>query len=101
MINKKYLVIVTFLHLALSGFLFAGQEIKNSSFPVTYFQLENGLNFILSEDHSLPVISVMVAYKVGSINEQPSKTGLSYLLENLMFQGSRNVGRMQHISFIQ
>ncbi len=101
MINKKYLVTVTFLHLALSGFLFASQEIKSSPFPVTYFQLENGLNVILSEDYSLPVVSVLVAYKVGSINEQPGKTGLSYLLENLMFQGSRNVGRMQHITFIQ
>jgi len=101
MINKKHLITVAFLHLAFYGFLFAGQEIRNSPFPVTHFQLENGLNIILSEDYSLPVVSVMVTYKVGSMNEQPGKTGLSYLLENLMFQGSRNVGRMQHISFIQ
>jgi len=98
---KKYLVTVAFLNLVLYGFLFASQEINNPPFPVTYFQLENGLNVILSEDYSLPVVSVIVAYKVGSINEQPGKTGLSYLLENLMFQGSRNVGRMQHVSFIQ
>jgi len=101
MIKKKHLVTIAFLHMALYGYLFAGQEIKNSPFPISYFQLENGLNVILSEDYTLPVVSVIVAYKVGSINEQPGKTGLSYLLENLMFQGSRNVGRMQHISFIQ
>ena len=101
MIKKKHLVTIAFLHMALYGYLFAGQEIKNSPFPISYFQLENGLNVILSEDYTLPVVSVIVAYKVGSINEQPGKTGLSYLLENLMFQGSKNVGRMQHISFIQ
>jgi predicted Zn-dependent peptidase len=69
--------------------------------PVTQFTLENGLRIILSEDTSLPVVSVVVTYKVGSIHEQPGKAGLAYLVENLMFQGSRNVGQMQHIRFIQ
>ncbi|MGD8535636.1 MAG: insulinase family protein, partial [Candidatus Aminicenantes bacterium] len=48
----------------------------------------------------MPLVSVVVAYKVGSINEEPGKTGLAYLMENMMFMGSENVERMQHISII-
>jgi predicted Zn-dependent peptidase len=76
------------------------QDKKDFPFPFTQYKLENGLQVILSEDQSLPVVSVVVAYDVGSINEPPGKTGLAYLMENLMFQGSENVNRMQHISLI-
>jgi len=69
-------------------------------FSVYHFQLKNGLQVLLSEDNSLPIVSVVIAYHVGSINEQQGKTGLAYLMENLMFQGSRNVTRMQHILYI-
>ena len=64
------------------------------------FTLKNGLHVILSEDDTLPLVSVVVAYNVGSINEEPGKAGLACLLENLMFYGSKNVNRMQHIIHI-
>jgi zinc protease len=70
------------------------------SFPVTTYQLRNGLQVLLTEDHSLPLVSVAVAYRVGSSREQPGRTGLAYLLQKLMFQGSQNVGPLQHIAFI-
>jgi predicted Zn-dependent peptidase len=82
------------------GILLRAQEDESPLFEVTTFQLENGLQVILSEDYSLPLVSVVLAYNVGSINEPPKKTGLAYMLENLMFQGSRNIGSMQHIHFI-
>ena len=98
--NKK--LIIFSLSLLLLGRYFSAeaQEKKALSFPFNQYKLKNGLQVILSEDYSLPVVSVVVAYNVGSINEQPGKTGLAYLLENLMFQGSKNVSRMQHISLI-
>lgn len=77
------------------------QATNKPPFPFTEFTLKNGLRVILSEDYSLPIVSVVMAYEVGSIYEQPGKSGLAHLLENLMFQGSKNVGQMQHISFIQ
>jgi zinc protease len=83
-----------------TGFLFPAQEYEIFPFEVTTFQLENGLQVLLSEDYSLPLVSVVIAYNVGSINEPPKKTGLAYMLENLMFQGSRNISSMQHIHFI-
>jgi zinc protease len=73
-----------------------------SGFPYTWsnFTLKNGLEVVLSEDDTLPLVSVVVAYQAGSLYEQPGKTGLAYLLENLMFMGSLNVGPMQHFGYI-
>jgi len=92
-----------FLPLAVLFLLFIplySTQTEDLSYPLTYFQLDNGLNVILAEDYSFPVVSVAVAYHIGSINEPENKSGLAHLLETLMFQGSRNVGRMQHINFI-
>jgi zinc protease len=82
------------------GILLSAQENQVLPFDITAFQLENGLQVILAEDYTLPLVSVVMAYNVGSINEPPRKTGMAYMLENLMFQGSRNIGSMQHIHFI-
>jgi len=70
-------------------------------FPLIQYKLKNGLQVIISEDESLPLVSVVVAYGVGPIREQPGKSGLAYLMENLMFQGSENISPMQHINYIQ
>jgi zinc protease len=71
------------------------------SFPLTHGRLKNGLEFILSEDAALPVVSVVVAYNVGSVHEPLGKTGLVYIMENLMmFSGSTNVPPRQHFNFI-
>ncbi len=75
-------------------------EEEGLRFPLSRFKLRNGLEVVLSEDDSLPIVSVVVAYGAGSIYEEPGKTGLAYLLENMMFQGSVNIGPMQHISYI-
>jgi zinc protease len=94
---KTLFLMLSFL-LLLTPLLLRTQE--KAPFPFEHFQLTNGLHVILSEDNSLPLVSIVIGYNVGSINEQPGKTGIAYLLENLMFQGSRDVRRMQHISFI-
>ena len=102
MSSKARKIILT---LSLSFFLLsinfrAPSQEKELSFPITQFELKNGLKVILAEDYSLPLVAVVVGYNVGSINEPPGKTGLAYLLQNMMFQGSENVGRMQHIRLI-
>jgi zinc protease len=50
----------------------------------------NGLNVLLLEDHSAPVLTFMVTYRVGSRNEVTGTTGATHLLEHLMFKGSKN-----------
>jgi zinc protease len=57
----------------------------------THFTLPNGLNVILHEDHSVPVVSVNVWYNVGSARELPGRTGFAHLFEHLMFMGSGHV----------
>jgi predicted Zn-dependent peptidase len=102
---KKAIGIITTL-LALLG---AGpaslrsQEVFSSGwkFPVTQYRLKNGLRVVLSEDDTLPLVSVVVAYGAGSIWEQSGQIGLAYLMENLMFQGSENISPLQHLNFIQ
>jgi zinc protease len=77
-----------------------GSQSEEVLSPLTSFRLENGLQVILVEDYSIPVVSVAVAYKVGSINDKEGKTGLAYLVGNQMFQGSRNIRKLQHINYI-
>ena len=73
---------------------------KGSALPLTHYRLKNGLNVILSEDFSLPVVSVAVAYGAGSALEPPGKTGMASMMENLMFSGSANVPPRQHFNYI-
>jgi hypothetical protein len=38
-------------------------------YPLSRFKLRNGLEVIICEDSSLPLVSVVVTYAVGSIND--------------------------------
>lgn len=73
----------------LCGFTIA-QE-KQISVPYTRVVLPNGLNVLLHEDHTVPMVSVNMWYHVGSGNEKPGRTGFAHLFEHLMFEGSKNV----------
>jgi zinc protease len=50
--------------------------------------LPNGFKMILLEDHKSPVAVAQVWYRVGSRNEIPGVTGLSHMLEHMMFKGT-------------
>jgi len=54
--------------------------------------LDNGLTVVLREEHKAPVISFQVWYKVGSRNEEVGRTGLSHMLEHMMFKGTARHG---------
>jgi len=64
-------------------------------------RLPNGLRLIIAEDHLAPVVAVNLWYNVGSKHEVPGKTGFAHLFEHVMFQGSRNVAKAEHIALIQ
>ena len=63
--------------------------------------LPNGLKVLLLEEHKAPVAVFQVWYRVGSRNEQLGKTGLSHLLEHLMFKGTKTVGPEEYSKIIQ
>jgi zinc protease len=68
---------------------------------VQSYTLTNGLKVHFVEDHSAQVVSVNVWYDVGSRNERPGRTGFAHLFEHMMFQGSANVGKMEHGQLIE
>jgi zinc protease len=53
--------------------------------------LPNGLHVYLKPIANFPVVTTMVAYKVGSADEDLSHTGLSHYLEHLMFKGTDKI----------
>src|SRR3954471_11693758 len=55
---------------------------------VETYTLPNGLQVILHEDHTTPVVGVNLWYRVGSMNEKAGRTGFAHLFEPLMFQAS-------------
>jgi predicted Zn-dependent peptidase len=69
--------------------------------PVEYFKLENGLRVVLSEDHASPTVVVAVYYKIGFRIEPRNRTGFAHLFEHMMFQGSKNLGKMEFDRLVQ
>ena len=63
--------------------------------------LANGLKILLLEDHRAPVAVFQIWYRVGSRNEALGKTGISHLLEHLMFKGTHKVGPEEYSKIIQ
>ncbi len=53
----------------------------------------NGLQVLVLPEHSAPVATFMVTYRVGSRNEVTGTTGATHLLEHLMFKGTPNFNR--------
>jgi zinc protease len=63
--------------------------------------LPNGLKVILLENHKAPLVTFQVWYRVGSRNEEWGKTGLSHVLEHMMFKGTEKVGAEEFLRIIQ
>jgi zinc protease len=64
-------------------------------------RLDNGLDVVLHQDTSLPLVTIDLWYHVGSKNERPGRTGFAHLFEHMLFQGSQNVGTNDHFRFVQ
>jgi zinc protease len=62
--------------------------------------LGNGMQVVLLEDHSTPIVHAEIWYHVGSKNEKPGRTGFAHLFEHMMFKGSKNVEPEGHPSWI-
>ena len=54
------------------------------------YELPNGLDVILHEDHSMTTVAINIWYHVGSKNERRGRTGFAHLFEHMMFQGSKH-----------
>jgi zinc protease len=86
---KQHRLFFAVLFLAVFAAVVAAVTIPKVNFTDT--RLKNGLRVIISPDRAAPVVSVAIAYNVGSRNERSGRTGFAHLFEHLMFKGSENV----------
>jgi len=62
--------------------------------------LANGLKVVIAPDSTAPVVTVGVYYRIGFRLEPQGRSGFAHLFEHMMFQGSANAPKMQHIKLI-
>ncbi|MCF8226084.1 MAG: insulinase family protein [Bacteroidales bacterium] len=92
---------VTLLSLAIIVFAGCNRSGEELSIDFEKYTLENGLDVILHQDMSDPIVAVAIQYHVGSNREEPGKTGFAHLFEHMMFQQSENVGQDEFFKKIQ
>ncbi|MGA2667443.1 MAG: pitrilysin family protein [Ignavibacteria bacterium] len=66
-------------------------KLKPAKIRFDEFELDNGLQIILSNDSYIPSVAINLCYHVGSKDEDENKRGFAHLFEHLMFEGSKNV----------
>jgi zinc protease len=71
------------------------------SVPVEYHTLDNGLKVVMSQDKTAPLVTVAVYYNIGFRIEPRERTGFAHLFEHMMFQGSKNLGKMEFVNLVQ
>ena len=71
--------------------LFQITAAQASVFEAESFVLNNGLQVVVVENHRAPVITQMLWYKTGSIDDPAGKSGLAHVLEHMMFKGTSAV----------
>ena len=68
--------------------------------PIQSATLKNGLRVVIAPDATAPVVTIGVYYKIGFRLEPQGRSGFAHLFEHMMFQGSENAAKMQHIKLI-
>ncbi len=63
---------------------------------VKEFELPNGMKFIVIERHVAPVFFGAIVYEVGAVNEWLGVTGISHLLEHMLFKGTTSIGTVDY-----
>ena len=73
---------------------------KQPQIKIESSALPNGLKVVIAPDSTAPVVTVGVYYKIGFRLEPQGRSGFAHLFEHMMFQGSANAPKMQHIKLI-
>ncbi len=96
-----FLLSLCFLAAAMAGETPTRNFLDPTALGIEEHFLANGMRVLTWEDHSAPVVTLQVAYHVGSVNERPGITGISHLFEHMMFKGSRKFGPEEHANIVQ
>ena len=73
---------------------------KQPQIKIETSTLKNGLRVVIAPDSTAPVVTVGVYYKIGFRLEPQGRSGFAHLFEHMMFQGSANAPKMQHIKLV-
>ncbi|NJW52976.1 M16 family metallopeptidase [Salinimicrobium oceani] len=73
--------------------LFVGVTSSAQEVEFVQYTLDNGLDVILHQDNTAPVVTTSVMYHVGSKDENPERTGFAHFFEHLLFEGTKNIGK--------
>ena len=77
------------------------EDNANLSVDFEKYELATGLDVVLHQDKSDPIVSVAIQYGVGSNREKTGRTGFAHLFEHMLFQESENVPQDQFFKKIQ
>jgi zinc protease len=91
-VKKVYLYILSFLIIFIP--LYADGSVHE-------YVLKNGLKVLIIEDDKAPIATFQIWYRVGSRDEPIGKTGISHLLEHMMFKGTQRYGPQEFSRIIQ
>jgi zinc protease len=82
-LHSAYVLVAVIALLSLIMSAHAKQAAKPSEFT-----LANGLRIVVVPDHRVPIVTHMVFYRIGSVDERPDENGVAHYLEHLMFKGT-------------
>ncbi len=74
---------------------FANQSEKAPEKEYVSFELKNGLQVVVVENHLTPIVTIELAVRNGSFTEGPEYAGLSHLYEHMFFKGNKNFATSQ------
>jgi predicted Zn-dependent peptidase len=88
---RPFTVIITII-VTLLYYAAAQVQAQDLKLDVKEHILKNGLKVLMIEKHDVPIFSTIITCKVGSVDEHPGITGVSHLLEHMMFKGTKIFG---------
>ncbi len=86
-------IILTFFFL--SQYAYAASTIDIPPQGVSLHQLDNGINVLLIENPGLPMVGINTVVKVGSAYETFASSGMSHMLEHLLFNGTSQLSQKE------
>lgn len=96
-----YLMLVLFTGAVLAQENTKFKKIQELGGIEEYLYEPNGLEVLLLQDNSAPVVTVQIVYRVGSKHEVSGNTGSTHLLEHLMFKGTEKFNKRKGTSIDQ
>ncbi len=70
------------------------EYVTNDPFGMRLYILQNGLKVYLRVNTERPRIQTYIVVKTGSVNDPPDSTGISHIIEHMMFKGTSKIGAM-------